>query len=178
MRRACFRFGVLGLALVVACWRGGGASAPTTIANHDPVVEDTLSGGYWCSIESDGYRYGEFPCAIRHEQGRYLLAKLGGSQRFDGEIVPNGEGFTFRGRFFCPYGDCTQAVNGAFVKRRDGSFQGTFAGVNVVVDLAKAPDSAFGGAAYGGDEYGGFGYGGAGYGNALIRPKFPSNRRP
>src|SRR5262249_29486641 len=67
----------VGLIALAACWLG---KPPTTIDNRD------LTGAYFCSIEESGYRYPGYPCAIRKIDGRWMLAKLAGSERFRGEI--------------------------------------------------------------------------------------------
>ena len=118
------RFGVVACVLV-ACWSN--ASQPTTIDNHPGgtalAIRD-LTGAYWCSIESDGYTYEPFPCAIRKLENRFVLAKLGGSQRFTGEVRPLEAGFSFSGEFFCPWGDCTQQLHGTFRPAPDGALIG------------------------------------------------------
>jgi hypothetical protein len=168
MRPAVWRFGGLGAAMFVACWTG---SAPTTVANRASTGHD-LTGPYRCSISESGYDYPPFPCVIRNDGDRTMLVKLEGSQRFEGEIVVDGEGFRFSGRYFCPRGDCTQELHGTFVRVRDGvGYRGTFSDdPNVVVWLVPGALRA------GGASYGGFGYGGSSYGYSGKRT--PSNRRP
>lgn len=133
------------------------------IENQARVAAADPSGGYWCSIEDSGYKYPPFPCAIRKVHDRFVLAKLGGSQRFAGEVRPTTGGFTFAGKFYCPYGDCTQALHGSFKSVANGALRGTFADARFIVRMVRAPDGAFGGYEYGGDEYGGFEYGGVEY---------------
>jgi hypothetical protein len=169
-------FGIAGIA-TVACW----TSAPpedTLIANRGGPTP--VSTAYLCSIEDRGYRYPQFPCAIREIDGRLVLAKLGGSQRFIGEVRPQGRGFTFDGEFYCPWGDCHQALHGVFEPAGRGALRGTFRDASFVVTLVRAPaGSEWGGASYGGDGYGGFGYGGWGYGAYGPLQKHPGgNRRP
>lgn len=148
------------LCAVVAC---GGAKSNSTIGNR--AASHDLTASYFCSIESDGYKYPRFPCAIRAVGGKYELAKLAGSQRFRGEVRAVGDGFSFDGEFFCPFGDCTTPMHGEFVRRPNGTLVGTFQEPAIVVTLEpNGNGAAYGGAAYGGDSYGGFGYGGAGYG--------------
>jgi hypothetical protein len=165
MRRpAGWRFGALSCATFVACWTG--KPDTTTLANHlEPAAQD-LAKSYYCSIDQDGYDYPRFACVIKKIDGAFVLAKLGGSQRFHGRVVPDGhEGFTFVGELYCPWGDCTQKLHGEFKPMGHGELQGRFREDSMVVTLAPAPDGAFGGAAYGGDGYGDP-YGGAGYGGA------------
>ncbi len=148
-----------------ACWKGGGAG-DATLANKTSSAQRDLEGAYWCSIEDSGYTYPPFPCAIRKIGERFVLAKLGGSQRFQGEVRAQGDGFTFAGQFYCPWGDCTQALHGSFRPAGGGALKGTFRDARFVVTMKPAPDSAFGGVAYGGDSYGGWDVGGTGYGDA------------
>lgn len=167
-RPAVVRFGVAMFAIVAACWSGKAADTGGTVENRREPVAGTLAGAYWCAIEDSGYRYPPFPCAIRKIEQRLVLAKLGGSQRFEGEVRAVGQGFTFDGRFYCPWGDCTQALHGSFAPAANGALIGTFRDARFIVRMRPAPQSAFGGAGYGGDGYGGFGdaYGGAVYGGA------------
>ncbi len=87
-----------------------------------------------------------------------MLAKLGGSVRFEGEIQPRRAGFAFHGRMFCPWGDCTQDLDGSFVARGE-HYVGSFTDDHMTVELERASGG------YGGDSYGGDRYGGASYGN-------------
>ena len=142
---------------IAACWRDR-PDAQEPIANRDVATD--LTGAYWCQIEDAGFVYPQFPCAIRKIEDHFVLAKLGGSQRFEGEVTPLGKGFSFAGQFFCPWGDCTQALHGTFKPTSRGGLRGTFSDAKFVVRMKPAPDSAFGGVSYGGDGYGGFSYGG------------------
>lgn len=153
------------LCAVAAC---GGAKSNGSIANRSAASQD-LSANYSCFIESDGYKYPRFPCAIRSVGDKYELAKLGGSQRFRGEVRAVGDGLRFDGEFFCPFGDCTSPMHGDFVRRPDGTLVGQFQQQSIVVTLV--PDAS--GGAYGGDSYGGFGYGGADYGGATYGLQIP-----
>src|SRR3954447_1986396 len=99
MRRAFLLFG-----LCVACWSDR-TQQPATIDNHSsPLASRDLSGAYWCTIEAEGFKYDPYPCVIRQVNGRFQLAKLGGSQRFTGNIRPTAHGFLFDGEFYCPWG--------------------------------------------------------------------------
>ncbi|MDB4952738.1 MAG: hypothetical protein JWO36_307 [Myxococcales bacterium] len=160
--RAWFRFGacVAACLAVAACHPSTGA---TPIENRALATSDVV-GGYWCRIEDAGFKYERFPCAIRRVDDHLVLAKLGGSQRFEGELLRTRDGFLFDGRFYCPWGDCTQALHGVIEPQANGTLRGTFRDAKFTVVLARAPDSAFGGASYGGDGYGGFSDGGAVYG--------------
>ena len=171
-RPAIVRFGALTV-VAASCWSGTPREA--TIDNRAAAGERDLTGGYYCSIEDDGFRYPAYPCAVRMIDGHWMLAKLAGSQRFRGELVPLGDGFRFAGELYCPWGDCAQPLHGELRPIGQGALRGTFRDADFVVVLDPAPDAAFGGAAYGGDGYGGFGYGGATYGGPL---ELPRNRRP
>jgi hypothetical protein len=171
VRPAAWRFGVVSALALVACWRGGGGSS--TLENRQAVAEERdLTGAYFCTIAEDEFEYDPFPCVIRKLGGRFVLAKLGGSQRFRGEVRARGEGFTFDGERYCPWGDCTEPMRGAFRPIRGGALRARFDSAGISVTLVPAPDTAFGGVAYGGDGYGGFegyedGTGGAVYGGPL-----------
>ncbi len=168
---AVLRFGALAV-LAMSCWSG--KPAESTLDNRASGSETDLTGAYYCSIQDGGYKYPAYPCAVRKVDGRWMLAKLAGSQRFRGELTPHGSGFDFDGELYCPWGDCTQPLHGVFMSLGNGALRGTFREASVVVVLQPAPDAAFGGASYGGDGYGGFGYGGA---NGLPLPQ-RGNRQP
>lgn len=169
---AIVRFGAIA-AFAMSCWSG--KPQDSTLGNRSTSGERDLTAGYYCSIQDGGFKYPAYPCAVRKLDGRWMLAKLAGSQRFRGEVIPRGDGFAFDGEFYCPFGDCTQPLHGTFKPIGNGALRGTFSDASLVVVLQPAPDAAFGGAAYGGDGYGGFGYGGATYGTPL---KQQGNRRP
>jgi|SRR6185503_3138528 len=169
-RPAIVRFGAI--AIAVAC---GGRAHDSSIGNRGGRANGDLTAAYYCSIQDGGYKYPRFPCAVREIDGRWMLAKLGGSQRFRGVITPTRDGFTFDGELYCPWGDCVQPLHGEFVAAGHGRLTGTFRDTAMSVLLEPAPDAAFGGASYGGDGYGGFGYGGASYGGPL---QMQRNRRP
>jgi uncharacterized membrane protein YgcG len=155
-RPAVLRFGMLGI-LGVACSGGSksNSAGDTTIGNRGALVSnnDDMTASYWCSITSGEYTYPQMPCVIRQVDGRYMLAKLAGSQRFRGVVRKKGE----------------------FVPTADGKLRGMFSN-SIVVTMTRAPEgsAAFGGTGYGGDSYGGFGYGGASYGGATyaVPPKY------
>jgi hypothetical protein len=72
-----------------------------------------------------------------------------GSQRFTGIVAFTAEGLALVGEFFCPWGECTEAVD-TVLRPGDGpSYEGTIDGsaVRVWWDDANAKD--FGGAGYG-----------------------------
>ena len=145
----------------------------STIDNRASGERD-LTAAYYCSIQDGEFHYPRFPCAMRKVNGRWMLAKLAGSQRFRGYVTPHVAGFAFDGEFYCPWGDCSQPLHGAFEAIGGGRLRGTFRDARMIVVLEPAPDSAFGGATYGGDGYGGFGYAGTTYG----MPQNARNRGP
>jgi hypothetical protein len=126
------------------------AGAPGTLADGD----------YACRISTDGYEYPPFPCVVYSgDDGGQLLEKTGGSQRFRGRVLPDGDGFRFDGTFFCPYGDCTDDVSGSFEPIGQGWYRGTLQGYSdqqrpIVVTLQHMPGGfSYGGAAYGAPRY-------------------------
>jgi hypothetical protein len=165
-------------AAVLAC-RTGRDATPVPLGSqqgHQALVIEPLAGNYWCSID-DGYQYPPFACKIRQvdKSTQLELVKLGGSQRFRGQVHAVGDGFTFDGTFYCPYGDCTQDLHGLFRAEASGAYRGEFRDATFSVQLVRA-SSALGGASYGGASYGGASYGGANYGN--YAPSGRRNRRP
>ena len=146
-RPAIWRFGLM----LMACTHE--PSVPLT--NHLEPGPVDLSGAYWCSIDESGYDYARMPCMVREIGGRFVLAKLGGSQRFTGVVTPEGDGFTFVGRLYCPWGECTQPLHGRFRAAANNELEGKFTDDPMTVRLVHAPAGAFGGATYGGDGYGG-----------------------
>lgn len=132
---------------------------PDAIAASGAVL-NVPDGSYSCTID----RYDPFPCQVRTEaDGRKRLEKLAGSQRFSGVIAPTANGFSFRGTFYCPHGECTEAVSGDFVAYDDGLYRGKLSTrsnpTTVTVQYTQ-----FGGYGYGGGVYGAMLYGGVGYG--------------
>lgn len=169
-RSAVLRFSVLCSIATFACWTGSSASRIGAIENRGaPLVQDRAEP-YWCSISDSGYDYPQMPCSIRTVDGQRVLVKLAGSQRIRGVITPTGDGFSFDGELFCPWGDCTKRMVGTFRPTGDGALRGTFEGESMTVTLVRAPaDTAWGGAGYGGAGYGGAGYGGHSYGGRKHR---------
>ncbi|MBV8763099.1 MAG: hypothetical protein JO257_37785 [Deltaproteobacteria bacterium] len=163
-RPAAFRFGLVAL---VAC---GGRAVQQPLENHGAPGRGSVVGAYACAIEDAGYRYPAFRCVIRQAGGKLELVKLDGSQRFEGEVRQAARGgLAFSGRFYCPFGDCTQALHGEFAPDGGGGWKGTFTDARFVVWMTPAA-----GGAYGGNGYGGQGYGGVGYGGAMVGAP-PSN---
>jgi hypothetical protein len=147
---AVVRLGAIAI-VAISC---RGVASRETIANR--ARERDLTAAYYCSIQERDFVYPAFPCAVRKIDGRWMLAKLGGSQRFRGELTPRGDGFAFVGELYCPFGDCARPLHGELRPIGNGKLRGTFDDASIVVVLAPAPDAAFGGASYGGDGYGGF----------------------
>jgi len=118
------------------------------------------NGEYSCSIQDSGYQYPPFRCVVYSgESGGQVLEKMGGSQRFRGRVLQDGDGFRFDGTFYCPMGDCTENVSGSFARAGDGMYRGSLQGASgrmspVTVSLQLTP----GGFGYGGGSYGGVGY--------------------
>ena len=165
-RPAALHFGMLAL---VAC---GGGRAAQPLENHGGGGGRSVVGNYACAIEDAGYRYPAFRCVIRQAGGRLELVKLDGSQRFEGEVRQARGGLAFSGRFYCPFGDCTQELHGVFAADGAGGWKGMFTDARFIVWMT--PAGQFGGAGYGGAGYGGQGYGGVGYGGAMVGAP-PSN---
>jgi hypothetical protein len=149
----------------LACFHAAPPPRTTPIENHRALEQPSRDDveHYACSISDGGYDYPAFPCEIRVERGSRVLEKLAGSQRFRGVVRTTGDGFSFEGEFFCPYGDCTKHLTGVFRSFGPGQYRGTFQDDPMVVTLLQvAPGmggASYGGAAYGGGAYGGFGYG-------------------
>src|SRR5438874_7914237 len=95
-------------AAIVACWSDRAPHGTTPLANRSEAPQRGLVGMYACTITESSYRYPAFPCAIRQVRDHLVLSKLAGSVRFEGRVRPNGAGFRFDGRIYCPWGDCTE----------------------------------------------------------------------
>lgn len=154
---AVARFGVLASITMVACGGGGTRSTSDGTLSNQALTpgERDLTASYWCSIRSGEYDYPAMPCVVRKVNGRYVLAKLAGSQRFRGEVRERADGLAFDGEFYCPWGDCSRPIHGVFKADGDGRLVGEFADNGIVVTMTRAQDHAFGGAGYAGVGYGG-----------------------
>jgi len=170
--------------VVVGCWRDDRGTTP--IANQIESGPRDLTGAYWCQLGDHSFDYDRYPCVIRKVKDKFILAKLGGSQRFKGIVTPDDkDGFAFSGQLYCPWGDCDEPMHGAFIPIGHGELKGTFRDNPISVRLVPAPQNAFGGVAYGGDGYGdpfgsvygGGTYGGGTYGGKMHmrkpHPRFP-----
>ena len=136
------------LLAVVACWTGAvGVPPPAAPA----VVQPAIVGSYRCAIETeDGFRYPPFRCQIRvANQGGLTLTKLAGSQRFSGTLTARGDGYHFEGHTFCPFGDCTEPLEGDFYPVA-GELRAEFRDAGLIVHMTRG----LGGESYGGDGYG------------------------
>jgi hypothetical protein len=157
---------LLAVASCIAIWSCGGGTSTRGAAIDRPALAE-IDGAYWCVIEQAALAYPAYACTIQNVDHRFVLAKLGGSQRFEGEIKPVGTGFSFDGVFFCPWGECTQPLHGTF-EPSDGGLVGTFRDSTMIVRMtavqlgAASHDSTLYGGGYGGASYGGTSYGGAG----------------
>ena len=165
-RPAIWRFGAM--FALAACWGRGETRTTAPLENHGGSAKP-VTGGYACAIEDSGYRYPPFRCQIKQVSGRLVLVKLDGSQRFEGDVHESREGLEFSGQFYCPWGDCTQALHGVFKPTSDGGLKGTFSDAKFIVWM-QPTGAAYGGVGYGGAGYGGDGYGGATYGGPLRNP--------
>ncbi|HEX4450934.1 MAG TPA: hypothetical protein VH143_08705 [Kofleriaceae bacterium] len=145
---------------IAMCSCGAGNSSRTAAIDHPPLAD--LDGAYWCVIEQSSLAYPPYPCTIQNVDHRRILAKLGGSQRFEGEIQPVAGGFSFAGVFFCPWGECTQPLHGTF-EPSEGGLVGTFRDSTIIVRMTAVK---LGTASHDATLYGGASYGGASYGDA------------
>ena len=94
---------------------------------HADASLSLQDGNYACNLTQEGYQYPDFACIVfTQADGTRRLEKLSGSQRFQGTVTPTAEGFAFTGEYFCPYGDCTEAVQGEFEQLSSGVYRGTF----------------------------------------------------
>ena len=110
---------------------------PRPLENHGGTAR-AVAGAYACSIEESGYRYPAFHCVISEAGGRLELVKLDGSQRFEGEVREARGRLEFSGRFYCPFGDCTQDLHGVFAPDGAGGLKGTFTDAKFVVWMVPA----------------------------------------
>ncbi len=119
---------------------GGGAAV------ESGVPAGVVDGALWsCQIED----YDAQPCKFHKDGNEWRLTKLLGSQRFDGVVTFGGsESFGYVGQFFCPWGDCTSAVDTTFT-RSDGAYQATLDQTPVTLKWDEALAGEWGGAGYG-----------------------------
>ncbi len=96
----------------------------------DPGPAELNAGEYKCEFTQGGYKYPAFRCVIRKQMtaagtAKFTLEKLTGSQRIKGTMQPTPDGFHFDGKYFCPYGDCTEATQGDFRRVGRDTYQGS-----------------------------------------------------
>ncbi len=83
--------------------------------------------------------------------GRRPLPKRPGPQRFAGRLAKAGEGLTFDGGFFCPWGACDEPMQVQFDPDGGGSsYKAMFEGDEIRLRYDEALESEWGGAGYGG----------------------------
>lgn len=141
----------------VAC--GGQATPSPTIANttaHDAPPDAATGlrdGALWtCQIDD----YDPQPCKLSRDGSGWRLAKLLGSQRFRGAMVFREDGARFLGEYFCPWGQCTEAIDVDFTRADDGAYvgqarsDGDIQPPTIRVEYVPANAAEFGGAGYGG----------------------------
>jgi hypothetical protein len=159
MRRpAGLRFGAMAwMGLWAAACSGGPTAPPPANAPRLEAEPPDLTGSYWCSCDAGaGVESPRYACVIKRVGARFVLAKVGGTQRLRGVVVPDQhEGFTFTGAAYCVGSECAvqkeQKLHGEFVPTGHGGLRGTFDEDAMAVLLVPAPANAFGGASYGDD---------------------------
>jgi len=123
-------------------------SSGTGTAADPNVPASVTDGALWTCQISD---YDPQPCKFHRDGNEWRLTKVMGSQRFDGVATFDGEtSMHFVGEFFCPWGDCTEAMDVTF-KRNDGGngYTGELSGDAVQVYWSPELASEWGGAGYG-----------------------------
>ena len=140
----------------VACGSKAATPAAEPIGNEAPETgnaaaasgapAEVTDGALWtCQIED----YDPQPCKFHREQDGWHLTKVLGSQRFEGTTTFTESAFHLVGEFFCPWGDCTAAIDTLF--QGDGtSFTGTIESSPVRVWWDANNAAEYGGAGYGG----------------------------
>lgn len=152
-------FGV-GSAVVVAVACGGKSTTPpqdpltnntvepgTALEPADPNVPPGVrDGALWTCQIGD---YDPQPCKFHRDGNEWRLTKLLGSQRFEGVVHFSGEAsFHFVGQYFCPWGDCTEAMDLTFA-RGDRGYAADFGGDTITAQWSAELASEWGGAGYG-----------------------------
>lgn len=153
------RTSMIAIALGAAACGGRAAPAPTignTTAQEAPPLAPTglRDGALWtCQIDD----YDPQPCKLSRDGQGWRLAKLLGSQRFRGAVIFREGGARFLGEYFCPWGDCTMAIDVDFSRDEDGGAyvgqartDGDIQPPTLRFQYDPANDAAFGGAGYGG----------------------------
>jgi hypothetical protein len=163
MNRRSLGASVFGLssAVVVAVACGGKSTPPAQPVGNDTVdpagglaaaeagvPTGVTDGALWtCQIED----YDPQPCKFHKEGSEWHLSKLLGSQRFTGVATFDGGDASFRyvGQFFCPWGDCTAALDAEFTRGDDGVYAATLDSSPVTLRWDAALAEEWGGAGYG-----------------------------
>ena len=147
---------MLATAFALAACGGSSKKAATTIANTgggdaveqpDAAVAGFRDGALWTCQISD---YDAQPCKLSRSGGGWRLDKLLGSQRFSGRVVDQGKTLAFEGEFFCPWGECTQAMKVEFEADGNDGYVARFDEAAIHLRYDDAVDSEYGGAGYGG----------------------------
>jgi len=121
----------------------GGSAAPVD-TNVPAGVSD---GALWTCQISD---YDPQPCKFHREGGEWQLTKLLGSQRFTGVTTFAGDAaIHFVGQYFCPWGECDQAMDLQFA-RGDRGYAAEFGGDVLTLQWNAELAGEWGGAGYGG----------------------------
>lgn len=121
---------------------GGEALAPTPAAGAG-----FRDGALWSCQISD---YDPQPCKLEQQDGGWRLTKLLGSQRFDGRLQRAGAALAFDGEFFCPWGDCTTAMQVSFEPTGNTTYVAQFADTPIALVYDDGLASEYGAAGYGG----------------------------
>lgn len=126
------------------------ASAPGPLAAEPGLPPGVTAGALWTCVIDD---YPAQPCKFHQDGGQWRLTKLLGSQRFDGAVSFSAGAIRVVGQFFCPWGDCTVAIDTAFVP--DGpaaanQYTAVVDGSTIGLRWDEANAAEYGGAGYGG----------------------------
>lgn len=125
---------------------GGGGEGGAPLA----ATPGFRHGALWsCQING----YSPQPCKLSRAADGWHLDKLLGSQRFSGRLEPQGMGLVFDGEFFCPWGECTTAMNVDFSPDGpDGraGYTATFQDDDLRLRYDLGLESEYGAAGYGG----------------------------
>jgi hypothetical protein len=132
----------------------GSAPRATTIENRNTGAEPIAAGpsqrdgALWTCQIGD---YDPQPCKLSRAGGAWRLAKLLGSQRFRGELTFAADRATFRGEFFCPWGDCTEPMDVGFDRiSTEEHYVSQFGGDPITLRYDAQLEAEYAGAGYGG----------------------------
>lgn len=163
MNRGSLAASVVGIssAVLVAVACGGKAPPPAPPLTNETVEPGTggstaaeagvpagvTDGALWTCQIGD---YDPQPCKFHREGNEWHLSKLLGSQRFDGVTTFDGDSsIHFVGQFFCPWGDCTEAMDVTFARGEGAAYTAEFTGDTVTVQWNAELAAEWGGAGYG-----------------------------